>query len=238
MTTSPMSHVGCASASVGVTSVSCSRRRPRNGPPDAVSTSRRTSSSVPERSACAIAECSESTGTICPGFAIRVTRSPPTIRDSLFASASVMPRSSVARVGARPTDPVMPFSTTSASTLRTSSTASSMPTAVCSTPNSPACASSSARFDPTASPTTSNRRGFARMTSSAWVPIEPEEPRMMTLRTTPPYGGRAAVRGALRPRRRGCRAPARHGSGCPATPTRTRAPSVRSGRHRRRRRAS
>ena len=50
--------------------------------------------------------------------------------DSLLASASVVPRSSVASVGARPTEPVMPFSTTSASTSRTSCTASSMPTAV------------------------------------------------------------------------------------------------------------
>ena len=53
--------------------------------------------------------------------------------DSLLASASVVPRSSAASVGARPTEPVMPFSTTSASTSRTSCTASSMPTAVYST---------------------------------------------------------------------------------------------------------
>jgi hypothetical protein len=185
VTTSPMSQVGWASASAGVTSASSARVRPRNGPPEAVSTSRRTSSGVPERSACAMAECSESTGTIWPGAASLVTRSPPTIRDSLLASASVVPRSSTASVGARPTDPVMPLSTTSASTSRTNCTASSMPTAVCSTPNSAACASSTARLEPTASPTTSNRRGFARMTSSAWVPIEPDEPRMMTLRTIP-----------------------------------------------------
>ena len=44
VTTRPMSHVGCASASAGVTSSRSSRCRPRNGPPDAVSTSRRTSS--------------------------------------------------------------------------------------------------------------------------------------------------------------------------------------------------
>ena len=69
---------------------SSARSRPRNGPPDAVSTSRRTSSCAPERSACAIAECSESTGTIWPGARERaVTRSPPTISDSLLASASV-----------------------------------------------------------------------------------------------------------------------------------------------------
>ena len=47
VTTRPMSHVGCASASAGVTSPSEARERPRNGPPDAVSTSRRTSARVP-----------------------------------------------------------------------------------------------------------------------------------------------------------------------------------------------
>ena len=46
VTTRPMSQVGCASASAGVTSASDSRERPRNGPPDAVSTSRRTSERV------------------------------------------------------------------------------------------------------------------------------------------------------------------------------------------------
>ena len=44
MTTGPMSQVGCARACSTVTSASSSRRRPRNGPPDAVSTSRATSS--------------------------------------------------------------------------------------------------------------------------------------------------------------------------------------------------
>ena len=44
VTTGPMSHVGWASACSGVTSASSARVRPRNGPPLAVSTSRRTSS--------------------------------------------------------------------------------------------------------------------------------------------------------------------------------------------------
>ena len=61
----PMSHVGCASASSTVTSASSARVRPRNGPPDAVSTS---FSTVPGRSPASSwcsAECSESTGRIC-----------------------------------------------------------------------------------------------------------------------------------------------------------------------------
>ena len=44
VTTGPMSQVGCAIACSGVTSAASSRVRPRNGPPLAVMTSRRTSS--------------------------------------------------------------------------------------------------------------------------------------------------------------------------------------------------
>ena len=47
-------------------------------------------------------ECSESTGTICPGLARLVTRGPPMISDSLLARASVRPASSAASVGAQP----------------------------------------------------------------------------------------------------------------------------------------
>ena len=43
VTTGPIAQVGCASAWSGVTSCSESRLRPRNGPPLAVTTSRRTS---------------------------------------------------------------------------------------------------------------------------------------------------------------------------------------------------
>ena len=145
VTTLPMSQVGCASASRGVTVAMSLRERPRKGPPDAVSTSLRTSALSPLRRACAMAECSESTGTICPGRAARRTRSPPTISDSLFARASVVPVASVASVGPSPTEPVMPLSTTSASTSCTSWAASSAPSAVCSTPNASAWAESASR---------------------------------------------------------------------------------------------
>ena len=67
VTSGPIDQVGWASASAGVTSASSARVQPRNGPPDAVSTSRRTSSARPPRRHCARAECSESTGTIWPG---------------------------------------------------------------------------------------------------------------------------------------------------------------------------
>ncbi len=44
VTNLPMSQVGCASASAGVASLNEARLRPRNGPPLAVRTRRRTSS--------------------------------------------------------------------------------------------------------------------------------------------------------------------------------------------------
>ena len=53
-----------------------------------------------------------------PGAAAEVTSDPPATKDSLLASASVRPACSAAIVGPRPMDPVMPLSTTSASTVR------------------------------------------------------------------------------------------------------------------------
>ena len=58
----PMLQVGCASASSGVTSASSSRVRPRNGPPDAVSTSESTVSRARPSRHWKAAECSLSTG--------------------------------------------------------------------------------------------------------------------------------------------------------------------------------
>ncbi len=85
--TGPIAQVGWAIACSGVTSASSARVRPRNGPPLAVRTSRRTSSARPPTRHCARAECSESTGTICPGAAAAVTSGPPMISDSLLARA-------------------------------------------------------------------------------------------------------------------------------------------------------
>ncbi len=114
VTTGPMFQVGWASACSGVTAVNSSRRRPRNGPPLAVTTSRRTSPRVPPRRHWASAECSESTGTICSGrVTAPLTNEPPATSDSLLASASVRPARSAASVGASPSDPTTPLSTTS-----------------------------------------------------------------------------------------------------------------------------
>lgn len=105
--TCPIDQVGCAIASPTVTSDSSPRCRPRNGPPVAVITSCATSPREPLRRAWAMAECSESTGTISPALAISVTKRPPTIRDSLLARASVVPARSVASGDAKPNAPSM-----------------------------------------------------------------------------------------------------------------------------------
>ena len=143
VTTGPIAQVGCARACSAVTPASSARERPRKGPPEAVSTRRRTSlrpvtaelvsplSWRPEARAWAMAECSESTGTIWPGRrAALLTSAPPTTRDSLFASARRAPVASAARVGPRPTEPVIPLTTVSPwanSARETSSTGESGP---------------------------------------------------------------------------------------------------------------
>ena len=114
VTTGPMVHVGWARACSGVTLASAARPQPRKGPPLAVITSLRTSSAEPPRRHWAMALCSLSTGTIWPGFAAAVTKEPPTISDSLLASARVLPHCRAASVGRNPIEPVIPFRTTSA----------------------------------------------------------------------------------------------------------------------------
>ena len=205
--TGPIAHVGCAIACSGVTSTSSARVRPRNGPPLAVSTSRRTSSARPPTRHWASAECSESTGTICPGAAVAVTRGPPMIRDSLLARARLCPARSAASVGSKPTAPVIPLRTTSherpassvaasgpartsgsrpagrnaASSASSAGAAAASAMATTGTSKAIACSASRETFPPpAASPTTRNRPGLRTMTSRAWVPIEPVLPRRMT----------------------------------------------------------
>ena len=89
--------------------------RPRNGPPEAVSTSR---STVPGGSApisWKSAECSESTGMILApvASASAVTSSPPITRLSLLARARSMPSVSATIVGPSPAAPTTAFSTRS-----------------------------------------------------------------------------------------------------------------------------
>ena len=143
----PMRHVGCASASSGVTPSSSARERPRNGPPEAVRTSptTRVRRSRPSRHWWS-AECSLSTGTIVPPprSRARTASSPAATRLSLFASASVTPCSSAQSVARMPAKPTTALSTTSG-VLRSRSGVGSPPTWTCSTPCSAASASSGER---------------------------------------------------------------------------------------------
>ncbi len=245
VTTGPIDHVGWASACSAVTAASSARVRPRNGPPEAVRTSRETSERSPERRHCAMAECSESTGTIWSARTwARRTRSPPTTSDSLFARARVDPARSAARVGPRPTEPVMPLSTTSAprpastraasGPVRTSTSgtaalrAQARPAIAARSGSSPAgsatatldapvartwAASACGSAPPAASPVTTNLSGWAWTTSIAWVPIEPVEPRRVTVRGASGLMGMAAV---FRVRTARANGPAATGAPAPA----------------------
>ena len=216
VTSGPIDQRGCASACSGVTSASADRGQPRNGPPVAVITSRRTSSRRPPRSACASAECSESTGTIWPGRAARFTSGPPMISDSLLASASVRPAVSAASVAGRPSAPSSPLSTTShgcraisstprarqqaatgrSSAARSAATASGRPTATTSGRNSATCAASSRITPAGGQPDDPEPVRVAPTTSRAWVPIDPVDPRTTTERAGMPPTVAAARSGS------------------------------------------
>ena len=130
----PIDHVGWASASATVTAPSRSAVKPRNGPPEAVSSRRATSvlAWTAARHWCT-AQCSESTGTIsAPGVRRAFcTTGAPAISDSLLASASRLPASSAAMVTGRPAKPTTALSTTSAlcaaATMPSSPTMTSVP---------------------------------------------------------------------------------------------------------------
>ncbi len=177
----PICQVGWASASSIVTVRSCSRVRPRNGPPDAVSTSDSiVSGRRPSRHWCS-AECSESTGSSRPpprSCAVRAS-SPAATRLSLFASASVTPCSSAQSVARTPAKPTIAFRTTSGSAASSSATVSP-PTATCST--SWARASSASSVEPEARAQSSSS-GCRSITAIAWRPIDPVAPRRATRRT-------------------------------------------------------
>ena len=224
--TGPMAQVGWAIACSGVTSASSARVRPRNGPPLAVSTSRRTSSARPPTRHWASAECSESTGTICPGAAAAVTSGPPMIRDSLLARARLCPARSAARVGSQPDRAGHPVEHDVAGAPGElggclgagedlgAAAAGSPPRGQPPAParrqdrrwprparrtRSPARPAAATFPPPAASPTTRNRPGLRTMTSRAWVPIEPVLPRRMTsLRAVmAPLSPIAAARAAM-----------------------------------------
>ena len=208
----PIVHVGCANASSIVTLASSSRDRPRNGPPDAVSTMRATRAglSFARRHMCT-AQCSESTGTSsAPGVTrARCTTGPAAISDSLFANASRRPANNVAKVTDNPAKPTTPFTTTSASSAndanawppartshagnaavtRATRPGSSSATATTFGRCRSACAINSCSCRPDAPNATSSKccgpSRSAASTSRDCVPIEPVEPAIATRTALP-----------------------------------------------------
>ncbi len=210
--TGPMAQVGWASACCGVTSSSSSRRIPRNGPPLAVTTRRSTSSAVPPRRHWASAECSLSTGTIWPGLAAALTSGPPTMSDSLLASARVVPaceRGERRRQADRAGDAVEDDVGGAAGELGRGVGTGEQLGPVCGRlrppgrprprprrgrrrtrarrrPSRPAApppvGPAASRLPPALSAVMRNRSGAACATSIAWVPIEPVDPSRVTVR--------------------------------------------------------
>src|SRR5581483_2962874 len=183
----PIRQVGWASASSGVTSASSSRVRPRNGPPEPVSTSECTCSGLRPSRHWYSAECSLSTGMIRPRPA---TSSPPATRLSLFASASVTPFTIAHSVAWMPAKPTTAFSTTSGR-ARSSSSVRSPPTCF----SGASTSSSGVEPDATAH---SSSSGCASTISIAWRPIEPVAPRRATRLMLGPVYGRSRRAHALR----------------------------------------
>ena len=209
----PIDQVGWASAWAGTTSASRSCDQPRNGPPDAVSTSDSSDSGAAPSRHCCSAECSLSTGSSSRPLrrTAAVTSSPPATRLSLLASARSLPASSAAIVASRPAAPTIAFSTTSARSSRTSSTTPSCPpstrpsnseraraaaagsaSAIAAAPCSRAAATTSA-CDPCAARPARRRSGWSRTISSACRPTEPVAPRMATVLMASVYRGPIAA---------------------------------------------
>ena len=119
VTFGPMDHVGWSNASSTVTVARSARVRPRNGPPEAVSTMRSTRSSL----SLALrhwwmAQCSLSTGrSSAPGVDRTCwTTGPAAINDSLLARPNLRPAANTARVTGKPAKPTTPLMATSAAT--------------------------------------------------------------------------------------------------------------------------
>ena len=129
---SPMVQLGWRRASARVFPAISPRVRPKKGPPEQVSSRRRTSprSRQPWRH-WKMAECSLSTGTISTPRrrAAAITSSPAQTRVSLLARATRLPASMAARVGRRPTIPTTAVTTVSLSGRDAASSRPSIPQA-------------------------------------------------------------------------------------------------------------
>ncbi len=107
----PMSQVGCDRASPTV--ICCKFCLFKNGPPEAVRINLFTSSFLPPRRHCFMAECSLSMGkTSAPvSFAFSISSSPAITSDSLLAMARVFPAATASRLGRSPIEPTRAFIT-------------------------------------------------------------------------------------------------------------------------------
>ena len=132
------------------------------------------------------------------------TSSPPTTSDSLLASARSIPSPSVATVASRPAEPTIALSTMSQPDSVTSATRPSGPdrtsppvhasaawaaasgsaSAIRPTPCACAWAITARQSVPALSATGSSAPPLRAMTSSAWIPIDPVDPRMTRRRGT------------------------------------------------------
>src|SRR5581483_9062743 len=184
----PMRHVGCFRASSIVACANFSFDHPRNGPPDAVITSRLTSLGARDPMHCNIAECSLSTGTISPrpSAAARLTKSPAMTSVSLLASATRLPACNAASVASKPAAPTTAFNTMStsfrvaASIRQDAPSRSTQPTKDGRTRSD--CSANNDAFDRDVRAATWNRLRCRSSTRNAVVPIEPVEPKMATPR--------------------------------------------------------
>ena len=199
----PIDQVGWTRASATSTAASSSGVRPRNGPPEAVSSRRATSPGPPARRHWWRAQCSESTGMIsAPGVARACwTTGAPAMIDSLLARASRSPgfergqRDREAgeahhavddhvgqrwrwRPGPRCRSPARCPGAV-AGPARAASAGSPRATTPGRSRRAWAASSSTERWAPMA--TTSNRSGQCSMTSMDWVPIDPVEPTRLTV---------------------------------------------------------
>ena len=181
-----MSHVGCASASAGPTSRRSSVVRPRNGPPDAVSTSDRIASACSPAVHCSSAECSESTGSSRrPERATSASTSgPPATSDSLLASARSAPERERRQRGVEPgrADDGVQHDVGAALLDEADDGVGAVDggegDAGRRRARRPAARSASALRPPARATTWSS--GSAAQTASAWAPTEPVAPRIAT----------------------------------------------------------
>src|ERR1700733_3166936 len=202
----PMLQFGCFRACASVACSISALAQVRNGPPEAVMMTRTSSSRLPEPSAWNSALCSESAGRMqAPAFAARcMKKSPAHTRHSLFASATVAPRSTAASAGFSPAAPltaaIIQYAGRAAASMmalspaphsmrvpaRASFNSASRPgsaTAANRAPNSFASLARSSTLVLAVKASTRYRSREARSKSIVLSPIEPVAPRTVTART-------------------------------------------------------